>query len=338
MAHQSTVSVIIPCYNGARFIRQTLESALAQTRPALEVIVIDDGSTDESAKIAESFGPPVRVLKQENQGESVARNWGIREAKGEYIQFLDADDLLDPDTLKIQLENIQDVPGGVACMGCSHFEEDPGKPFFVEGPRSDDFFPRIIEMNLNPPHCWLTPKRIVEQAGCFHEPLRYFEDWDFWWRVGMTGATFVPVQFVGAHYRRHRHSQMVTTPDVERAMGHACLMERMCRAFLDRDEMLQEHGDTLFWSALTAYHRARVAGAGRSRLASLAEALEEAAKKGPETVTGSRFARLIGLVGLHKAEWLRSLFLRDNRKDWTYETQFPTEESEQSGKPKAESG
>lgn len=74
---QKTVSVVIPCYNGAPFLRETLESALNQTHPPLEVVVIDDGSTDDSAAIAESFGPPVRVIRQENQGESVARNWGM---------------------------------------------------------------------------------------------------------------------------------------------------------------------------------------------------------------------------------------------------------------------
>src|SRR4051812_28904107 len=91
-----TVSIITPCYNGGRFISDTIRSALGQTRPPLEMIVIDDGSTDGSANIAESFGAPVRVIRQSNHGESVARNCGISEAKGTHILFLDADDLLAP--------------------------------------------------------------------------------------------------------------------------------------------------------------------------------------------------------------------------------------------------
>jgi len=97
------VSVVIPCYNAARFLRETLDSILAQTLPAAEIIVIDDGSTDDSAAIAESYGPPVRAIRQPNQGESVARNRGIDEAKGDWIAFLDADDLWYPEKLEKQM-------------------------------------------------------------------------------------------------------------------------------------------------------------------------------------------------------------------------------------------
>jgi glycosyltransferase involved in cell wall biosynthesis len=102
-AEQQTVSVVIPCYNGGRFLRETLESVLQQTHPALEVIVVDDGSTDDSAAIAESYGPPVRVIRQQNQGESVARNRGIDEARGEWVAFLDADDVWISEKLERQL-------------------------------------------------------------------------------------------------------------------------------------------------------------------------------------------------------------------------------------------
>jgi glycosyltransferase involved in cell wall biosynthesis len=98
-----TVSVVIPCYNAACFLHETLASVLRQTHPPLEVIVVDDGSTDNSAAIAESFGPCVRVIRQKNQGESVARNRGIDEAKGDWIAFLDADDFWEPTKLERQL-------------------------------------------------------------------------------------------------------------------------------------------------------------------------------------------------------------------------------------------
>ena len=104
MADDATVSVVIPCYNGAPFLRDTLGSATNQSHPPIEVLVVDDGSTDDSAAIADSFGPPVRVIRQENQGESVARNRGIDEARGSWIAFLDADDLWEPTKLQRQLE------------------------------------------------------------------------------------------------------------------------------------------------------------------------------------------------------------------------------------------
>jgi hypothetical protein len=99
---QPSVSVVIPCYNGATFLRETLDSVQTQTLPPLEVLVVDDGSTDDSAAIAETYGSPVRVIRQPNQGESVARNRGIDEARGEWVAFLDADDLWLPGKLAEQ--------------------------------------------------------------------------------------------------------------------------------------------------------------------------------------------------------------------------------------------
>lgn len=100
---QPTVSVVIPCFNGAPFLRETLDSALSQTHSPLEVLLVDDGSTDESAAIADSFGPPVRTIRQVNQGESVARNRAIEEALGDWVAFLDADDLWHPQKLERQI-------------------------------------------------------------------------------------------------------------------------------------------------------------------------------------------------------------------------------------------
>lgn len=99
---QLDVSVVIPCFNGAPYLAETLQSVLRQTLLPREVLVVDDGSTDESASIAEAFGAPVRVIRQKNQGESTARNRGIDEAVGEWVALLDADDLWEPEKLEKQ--------------------------------------------------------------------------------------------------------------------------------------------------------------------------------------------------------------------------------------------
>lgn len=102
------VSIIIPCYNAARWLAETLESALAQTWPACEIIVVDDGSTDTSVAVAQSFaGRGVQVLTQPNAGAAAARNAGLRRARGAYVQFLDADDLLAPDKIERQVRLLQ---------------------------------------------------------------------------------------------------------------------------------------------------------------------------------------------------------------------------------------
>lgn len=103
MPTSPTVSVIIPCYNGQAFLAETIDSVLAQSHAPLEILVIDDGSTDNSAQIATDCGNSVRVIQQSNQGESVARNRGLEEAKGEWSAFVDADDLWRANKLEAQL-------------------------------------------------------------------------------------------------------------------------------------------------------------------------------------------------------------------------------------------
>lgn len=97
------VSVIIPCFNSENYIHESITSVLDQTYPADEVIVVDDGSTDNTAKIAHSFGPPVRVIQKTNEGPSIARNIGIENSKGDFIAFLDSDDLWDANKLEQQI-------------------------------------------------------------------------------------------------------------------------------------------------------------------------------------------------------------------------------------------
>ena len=98
-----TVSVLIPCYNREGSLPAAVESALVQTAPPEEVVVVDDGSTDGSAAVAEGFGPPVRVVRQANGGAAAARNRGLDECRGEWVAFLDSDDVWAPDKLERQL-------------------------------------------------------------------------------------------------------------------------------------------------------------------------------------------------------------------------------------------
>lgn len=106
-----TVSVIIPTWNSARYLAAAITSTLEQTHPVHEVLVVDDGSSDESAAIAESFGVPVRVIRQPHGGQGRARNHGARLATGEWLAFLDADDLWLPGKLALQLAATLHAPG-----------------------------------------------------------------------------------------------------------------------------------------------------------------------------------------------------------------------------------
>lgn len=309
-----SVSIITPCYNGGPFVADTLRSAIDQSFAPVEIIVIDDGSTDDSAAIAEAFGEPVRVIRQSNAGESVARNRGVEESRGTHLLFLDADDLLAPRALEVLAEALRCRPRAVAQMGCAWFDEDPGSPQFIKKALHTHFFPEVIDGNLGPPHAWLTPRRIVDAAGGFCPELRWFEDWDVWWRVGLVAEEIVPLDYVGALYRQHAQSQLATTKMVDRTRGHAAIMSRMATTLLDRPDIIRESGARLFWSSWTALSRATHYGAPWNELEVLAEALSQLARTGPDDVRATTTARLIRHVGIRGALGVHALRRRVTRQ------------------------
>jgi len=199
-----TVSVVIPCYNAAPFLGETLESALAQTHSPLEVIVIDDGSTDDSAAIAESFGPPVRVIRQENQGESVARNRGMDEARGEWIALLDADDVWKPQKLERQTATLdEDVVA--AHTNLYYFGDAGGRTHIEKVPEHERYCVEQLALT----NYFLCPSALlVRKSLAPHFPTwtRFGEDKIFILELVTRGRiTLAPELLTG--YRRHSRSQ-----------------------------------------------------------------------------------------------------------------------------------
>lgn len=292
-----TVSVITPCYNGGRFLRATIDSVLGQTLPVLEMIVVDDGSTDDSAAIAESFGGPVRVIRQANQGESVARNVAIREARGEYLQFLDADDLLAPDAIEKKAAAVSGHPGAVAVSRVAFFTDDPTRPTQVGYLPGNEWFPHIIGSNFGAPHAWLAPRETVLAVSGFDASLRWFEDWELWTRVALMQPRLVPVDHAGALYRQHPQSQLATTKDADRARGHAAVTARLGERMLQRPDLLAAHGEPLFWALWTSLRRAREKGVGFEELEPVMAVLRELVVVGPANVRAPRLAKMMRLLG-----------------------------------------
>jgi glycosyltransferase involved in cell wall biosynthesis len=120
------VSVVIPVHNGERFLGEAVESVLAQEGAPLEVLVVDDGSTDGSAHVAARFGSPVRCLSQAHAGIASARNTGIRAARGDLLAFLDADDLWTPGRLRLQIDRLAADPALDCVFGLVEHFRDPG--------------------------------------------------------------------------------------------------------------------------------------------------------------------------------------------------------------------
>jgi glycosyltransferase involved in cell wall biosynthesis len=189
-------SVIIPCHNAGRWLAQTLESALTQTWPAVEVIVVNDGSTDNSLAVADVFtNRGVRLVDQPNRGASAARNHGLRMARGEFIQFLDADDLISPDKIGAQIELLAGRPAGtVATCAWGRFETDPAAARFVDEAVFRDFAPVDFLVlagdtgAMMHPSCWLLPRAVAERAGPWDETLSLNDDGEYFCRAVLAGT------------------------------------------------------------------------------------------------------------------------------------------------------
>jgi glycosyltransferase involved in cell wall biosynthesis len=206
-----TVSIIIPCHNAAPWLAATLDSALAQTWAACEIIVVDDGSTDDSVAIANGYqARGVRVHPQPNAGASAARNQGLRLATGAFIQFLDADDLLTPDKIEAQVALLQgDQADCVATCRWGRFTGDPAVAAFVDNEVFRDFTPvewllrHTGAARMMHPAAWLVPRAVAQRAGPWDKSLSLNDDGEYFARVVLAARSIV-FSPVGASLYRSR--------------------------------------------------------------------------------------------------------------------------------------
>lgn len=182
------VSVIIPCYNAARYLGYTIESVLAQTHGAIELILVNDGSTDDTQKIIQQYRDNrIRYFYQSNKGQSAASNKGLSEARGAYIKFLDADDLINPEHIAQQLKVLEGNEEAVACCAWGRFyNNDISTVQFKDDYNWQDMAP--IEWlkaalrhryDMMPAWLWLIPRNLFEKAGGWDERLSLNNDFEF---------------------------------------------------------------------------------------------------------------------------------------------------------------
>lgn len=206
-----SVSIIIPCYNAGRWLAETLESALAQTHPHVEIIVVDDGSKDDSLAVAHPFAARgVQVISQPNRGASAARNHGVRLARGDYLQFLDADDLLSPGKISAQLVQLRGLPADrLASCAWGRFRDDPAAAMFVDDAVFRDFsaVDFLVQAGntgaMMHPSAWLVPRSVAERAGPWDESLSLNDDGEYFCRVLLAsdGVAYCPLETARSYYR-----------------------------------------------------------------------------------------------------------------------------------------
>ena len=187
------VSVIVPAYNGEKYIQAALESVVAQTYQNIEIIAVDDGSTDRTGEIIKSFGEKVICITQENKGLAAARNTGIRHATGEYISFLDADDVYVPEKINSQIIFLRDHPMyDIAYCHMFHFYDQEPEVLYRHKQTcpSGNVFENLLHAFFGQADTLLVPRLVFDEIGLFDEEFTFAEDWEMNIRIAQAGFTF----------------------------------------------------------------------------------------------------------------------------------------------------
>lgn len=211
MADKKLVSVIIPVYNGERYLGEAIENILAQNYRPLEIIVVNDGSTDTTENVAERYERDIIYAFQENRGPGAARNKGLQTASGDIIGFLDVDDLWSKNKLSLQLACLEDEPSLEIVLGLSQpMKLKTGKEGKAQFEKWHD------------PYCALLVgagvfrKSVFEKVGFFDEALYYGEDTDWFMRAREKGISILILPWVTLLYRRHEFNMTLDSATTDR--------------------------------------------------------------------------------------------------------------------------
>lgn len=266
MAIQETmshVSVIIPIYKGAAFIALSIESVLAQSHLDLDLIIVNDGSPDNSVAVIQPYfaDPRVKYIEQQNAGVAAARNTGIRAATGDYIALVDQDDLWLTDKLARQVEYLDEHPEIALVHSKIHFidevgERIPDPEWAWVAPTFGQVLPELVKRNSICTCTVLMRKRALEQAGLFRQELAPADDWDLWLRV----AARHPIGFVDAVtacYRVHQGNESRNLLKMQEAeirvvetfirehpgaVGNAITRAKLCALYNEAAHLLERSG------------------------------------------------------------------------------------------------
>ena len=246
---QPLVSIIIPCFNAEPWLASTLESALAQTWSRTEIIVVDDGSSDQSVAVARQFETRgIRLLNQANAGAGVARNTGLSVAQGDFIQYLDADDRLSPDKIAAQIAWLEhSPPRKVATCRWARFQDDEAEARFIsEAVYRDlgaiDFL--LLAANENQmmhTAAWLVPRTLVEAAGPWDSVPSPNDDGEYFCRVLLAseGLAFCPVG--QSYYRSGLEISLSKTSSQKACRGLLHSMDLIARNLADFENSRRVH-------------------------------------------------------------------------------------------------
>ena len=201
--NESKVCIILPVYNGSQYIRTAIQSILNQTYRDFEIIVVDDGSTDETYRLIEPWikDGTVHYIHQNNKGPAVARNTGIQAAKGMFLKFLDYDDILYPQQLELQVRHLINKPDHYISVTDYEYKfENKTKKYVKISIGENNQLACFIQGNIGPIHSFLVRRSFVQNIGGFDEGLLSCEDTDLWLRLIVNGGFIERINYSGCCY------------------------------------------------------------------------------------------------------------------------------------------
>jgi glycosyltransferase involved in cell wall biosynthesis len=225
----NTVSVVIPVFNAAKWIKETIDSILTQTYPVLEILIVDDGSTDETAGIVQEYGAPVRYINQKHRGVSAARNLGIALARGNLIAFIDGDDYWHPRKIESQVKLLNEKKLSWVSCEIQPFNTNTRSPIDgLASPMQDgDVLKALFMNNFIGSASPMVQRSVFDEVGLFNEAheARIGEDWDMWLRIASKhplGVVYEKLAFL----RIHSTSAMSSTSMEEKVKCLIGVIER----------------------------------------------------------------------------------------------------------------
>lgn len=298
-----TVSVIIPCHNAAPFVGEAIESVLAQEWLHTDVIVVDDGSTDDSWEVSQRYGPCIQSLRlAENGGAAHARNRGVALSRGRWLLFLDADDRISPDALMWLAETAQRSPGAMVHCGWRYLVREDGAwvpraP--VRHQAGGDPLRDWLEGGFVPTCSLLWPREIYAATGGWDPELTLNDDGDLAMRALAAGARLVRAAGGEGFYRRHGPERTSLSADVTsepKLRSGMRVMEKLADV-LDAQARLEDYREPMakVYRELALYaFRAGHAELGRE---CLSHAGGSSRGTGARTLAGRVLTRVLGLEG-----------------------------------------
>lgn len=206
----SAISIIIPCYNQGHFLTECVESVLCQDLKDWEMLIVNDGSTDDTLKLALDFASKdkrINVIDKENGGLSSARNAGIKQAKGKYIHFLDSDDFVLQGFYSAIIDHFDSTENvDVIVSGYQYYSLDSGFFQIVEGQERSYDLQDFLDGNIAPPVAFCLRTELIQSIENFDENLKSAEDWDFWLRVLKAGGKVKGMKKALVAYRYSKDS------------------------------------------------------------------------------------------------------------------------------------